>query len=130
MIRAQTGQGGFDGAVLDPLLRPIASLLQPAEIPVNVALILIFLALAAAIAIAPTHHLVPILASAIVMSLAIWIIGQAAGLILTGATTDFNSGLPLVVLAMACWPRPHPATLDLRTPGDDLKRKACSLTPC
>ena len=48
---------------------------------------------------------------AIVVSAAIWVIGQALGGILTGSGTDPGSGLPLVLLALAYWPagaRPGP----------------------
>jgi hypothetical protein len=48
---------------------------------------------------------------AIVVSAAIWVIGQAFGGILTGSGTDPDSGLPLLLLALAYWPavaRPGP----------------------
>jgi hypothetical protein len=39
------------------------------------------------------------------MSVIIWYFSEAFGMILTGMATDFNSGLLLVVMALAVWPR-------------------------
>ena len=41
---------------------------------------------------------------AIVVALAIWVVGENFGGILTGSGTDPNSGPPLVLLAIAYWP--------------------------
>ena len=46
---------------------------------------------------------------AVVLAVAIWVIGQDFGAIATGTGTDPNTGLPLVVLALCFWPA--------RTPG-------------
>ena len=41
---------------------------------------------------------------AVVVSLAIWVVGEDLGGILAGGATDPNSGLPLALLALAYWP--------------------------
>jgi hypothetical protein len=41
---------------------------------------------------------------AIVVAAAIWVVGEAFGTILAGGATDPNSGLLLIVLALAYWP--------------------------
>jgi hypothetical protein len=52
----------------------------------------------------------PALVLAAVAGLAIWVIGENFGGILTGQGTDPNSGPPLVLLAAAYWPlRPKAA---------------------
>jgi len=38
-------------------------------------------------------------------SVVFWYTAEGLGLILTGMSTDFNSGLLVVVMALACWPR-------------------------
>lgn len=51
---------------------------------------------------------------AIVVSVAIWVVGQDLGTILAGGATDVNSGPLLVLLALAYWPAraAAPRTLD------------------
>jgi hypothetical protein len=47
---------------------------------------------------------------AVVVALAIWVVGENFGMILAGGATDPNSGPLLVLLALAYWPtRPSPA---------------------
>ena len=104
VIRDNIGHGGLDGVLLDSSLRSVASFVGPAEIPVNTGLILICLGLGLALLLAPRQHAAAALACTMVVGLAIWLAAQAAGLILSGATTDFDSGLLLVVVALACWP--------------------------
>lgn len=41
---------------------------------------------------------------AIVVAMAIWVVGEAFGAIFTGSGTDPNSGPPLALLALAYWP--------------------------
>jgi len=41
------------------------------------------------------------------VSVILWWGAEAFGMVLTGMATDFNSGLLLVVIALACWPRAH-----------------------
>lgn len=49
----------------------------------------------------------PFLIASIVMSVVIWYSSEAFGMILTGMATDFNSGLLLVIMALAAWPKAH-----------------------
>jgi hypothetical protein len=44
-------------------------------------------------------------AAAVVLALALWVIGEDFGAIATGTGTDPNSGLPLALLALCYWPR-------------------------
>ena len=46
-----------------------------------------------------------VLIASIVVSVIIWYCSEAFGMILTGMATDFNSGLLVVVMALACWPK-------------------------
>jgi hypothetical protein len=41
---------------------------------------------------------------AVLIAAAIWVVGQAFGAILAGGATDPNSGLLLILLALAYWP--------------------------
>lgn len=45
------------------------------------------------------------LIASIVASVVFWYLSEAFGMILTGMATDFNSGLLVVVMALACWPK-------------------------
>ena len=47
----------------------------------------------------------PALAVAIVLALAIWLVGEDLGDVFTGRGTDPNTGPLLVLLALAYWPR-------------------------
>jgi hypothetical protein len=40
-----------------------------------------------------------------VVSVVFWYCSEAFGMILTGMATDFNSGLLVVMMALACWPK-------------------------
>ncbi len=64
-----------------------------------------FLALGIGLAVARQEQLRPFLIASIIVSLVIWYLSQAFGMILTGMATDFNSGLLVVVMALACWPK-------------------------
>jgi hypothetical protein len=104
-ISGMTGQGGFNGVLVDPILQPLAKITASLEIPVNCALIVVFLGLGIALALAKQRLLRPLLALSIVLSVMIWWGAQAFGMIFTGMATDFNSGLLLVLMAFACWPK-------------------------
>lgn len=104
-IGAMVGQGGLNGVLVDPVLQRLSDLTANIEIPLNIALIVVFLALGAGIAVARREQLRPFLIASIVVSVIIWYCTQAFGMILTGMATDFNSGLLIVVMALACWPK-------------------------
>jgi hypothetical protein len=104
-IGAMVGQGGLNGIVVDPILQQLSSLTSQIEIPLNIALILVFLGLGIALVAVKEGQLRPFLIASLVVSVMIWYGAEAFGMILTGMATDFNSGLLLVVITLACWPR-------------------------
>ncbi len=103
-ISAMVGQGGLNTVLVDPVLRQISNATANIEIPLNIALIVIFLALGIGIAVVKEEQLRPFLIASIVVSVIIWYFAEGFGMILTGMATDFNSGLLLVVMALAIWP--------------------------
>ncbi len=104
-IGSLVGMGGLNGALVDPILQGLSDLTIHSETPLNLALIGVFLALFLALAVVKQEQLRPALLASIVVSVAIWSFTQAYGGILSGMATDFNSGLLLIVLALACWPK-------------------------
>lgn len=99
------GMGGLNGFLVDPILQGLSSATATAEIPTNIVLIVVFLGLGVALSIIKEEHVRPVLIASIVVSLVIWWGSEAFGMIFTGMATDFNSGLLLVIMALACWPR-------------------------
>lgn len=106
-IGSMAGQGGLNNFFVDPVLLRISATTANMETPLNIAMIVIFLALGIALALAKDAQIRPSLVLSIVVSLIIWYCAEAFGMILTGMATDFNSGLILVVIALACWPLAH-----------------------
>lgn len=104
-IGAVIGQGGLDTVLVDPVLQQLTNITAPIEIPLNIALIVLFLTLGTGIAVARREQLRAFLIASIVVSVVIWYCSEAFGMILTGMATDFNSGLLVVVMALACWPK-------------------------
>ncbi len=103
-ITVMVGQGGLNSVFVDPFLQWLSNITSSIEIPLNAALIVIFLALGVALFFVDNRHVRPVLVASIVVSLIIWYGAEAFGMIFTGMATDFNSGLLLVVMALACWP--------------------------
>jgi hypothetical protein len=103
-ISDMVGQGGLNAFLVDPILQGFSQLTTSAEIPLNIALIVIFLAIGIALFFAKGNGLRAALVASIVVSLLLWYFAQGFGMIFTGMATDFNSGLLLVVIALACWP--------------------------
>ncbi|HVB20859.1 MAG TPA: hypothetical protein VNG51_02820 [Ktedonobacteraceae bacterium] len=103
-IRAMVGQGGLNSVLVDPVLQWLSNVTNSIEIPLNIALIVVFLALGIALFFVENKHIRPVLAASIVVSLIIWYGTEAFGMIFTGMATDFNSGLLIVVMTLACWP--------------------------
>jgi chemotaxis response regulator CheB len=66
--------------------------------------ILVFLALGFAFAVVKDEQVRPFLIASILLSVVFWYLTEAFGMILTGMATDFNSGLLVVAMALACWP--------------------------
>lgn len=108
-VSSMVGQGGFNGALVDPVLSGLANLTANAETPLNIVLILAFLALGVAILLTKGSQLRAALIASMVVSLVIWYFAEAFGMIFTGMATDFNSGLLLVLMALAVMPRVAPA---------------------
>ncbi|HEY6539751.1 MAG TPA: hypothetical protein VIZ18_02395 [Ktedonobacteraceae bacterium] len=104
-IGAAVGQGGLDAVLVDPVLHQLSNITATIEIPLNIALIVVFLALGIGLAVARREQLRAFLIASIVVSIVIWYCTEAFGMILTGMATDFNSGLLVVVMALACWPK-------------------------
>src|ERR1051326_8195624 len=104
-IGAMVGQGGLNAILVDPVLQTFSDLTANIEIPLNIALIVVFLALGIGLVVARREQLRAVLVASIVVRLIIWYFSQALGMIMTGMSTDFNSGLLIVVMALACWPK-------------------------
>jgi hypothetical protein len=104
-IGAMVGQGGLNAVLVDPVLQHISDATANIEVPLNIALIVVFLALGIGLAVVKEEHVRPFLTASIVVSVLIWYVSEAFGMILTGMATDFNSGLLVVLMALACWPK-------------------------
>ncbi len=104
-IGGMVGQGGLNAVLVDPVLQQVSTITANIEIPLNITLIVIFLALGIGLAVVKQERLRPFLIASIVVSVIIWYCSEAFGMILTGMATDFNSGLLIVVMALACWPK-------------------------
>ncbi|HET8853081.1 MAG TPA: hypothetical protein VFN02_11185, partial [Ktedonobacteraceae bacterium] len=99
------GLGGLNGLLVDPILQGFANVTSHAEISINMLLIVVFLGLGAALSLVKEEQLRPVLMASIVVSLGLWWGVQGFGMIFTGTATDFNSGLLLIIMALACWSR-------------------------
>jgi hypothetical protein len=108
-IAANVNPGTLNGTLLDPLLQGLADLTARWELPLNAAIIAVALGLAVGLAVVRTDRVRPLLAVSIVLSLLLWVAGEGAGQLLSGSATDFNSGLPLAILALASFPVLQPA---------------------
>jgi hypothetical protein len=98
-------QGGWDKFLVDPVLSRLAPLTAGNEVLGNIILLLVFLTLGIGLLVAGERRIRTVLIASIVVSLIIWYTTEAFGMIFTGMATDFNSGLLLVVMALACIPR-------------------------
>lgn len=115
-IGAMTGLGGLNTVVVDPVLVPLSRLTVSLEVPLNSALIVIFLGLGTGLLLVRPAHRRLLLILSILLSLAIWWGTQAFGMILTGMATDFNSGLLILLMTLACWPKVQ------KSPGPAVQR--------
>jgi hypothetical protein len=107
-IGAMVGQGGLNSVLVDPVLQHISNATANIEVPLNIALIIVFLAIGIGLFVAKDEQVRPFLIASIVISIVFWYFSEAFGMILTGMATDFNSGLLVVVIALACWPKVQP----------------------
>ena len=128
-IGGMVGQGGLNGVLIDPLLQRISDLTAHSEIALNIALIVVCLALGFALVFVKENQLRPVLVASMVVSLIIWWIAQAFGMIFTGMATDFNSGLLLIVMALACWPRASRQGVTQQQSTDDVQQSQNSAQP-
>ncbi len=107
-ISGMVGQGGLDTFLVDPVLQLLSNATATIEVPLNIVLIIVFLALGIGLVVIKGKYLRPFLIASIIVSVIVWYCAQGFGMIFTGMATDFNSGLLLVVIALACWPRTQP----------------------
>lgn len=121
-ISDMTSQGGINPFLIDPLLTPLARLVAPIEIPLNCALIVIFLGLGIGLALARPNQIRPLLIASVVLSVLIWWGAQALGMLFTGMATDFNSGLLILLMTLACWPKLSPRSAGQSQLAPDLKQ--------
>lgn len=118
VIGGMVGQGGLNWFLVDPILQPLGTATASLEVPLNSVLIVAFLGLGIALALAHQKHLRLLLAISVVLSLMIWWCAQAFGMIFTGMATDFNSGLLLVLMALVCWPKPAQRAAQTQMAGE------------
>lgn len=104
-VGGMSGQGGLDGVLVDPLVNGLSNITGSAEVPLNIILILLFVALGVGLLLVNDAQVRPLLVVSIVLSAIVWWGAQGFGMIFTGMATDFNSGLLLILIALACWPR-------------------------
>ncbi len=123
-VGGMVGQGGLNTFLVDPLLNGLSTITANAEIPLNIVLIVVFLALGAGIAFVKEEQLRSFLIASIVVSAIIWWGAEGFGMILTGMATDFNSGLLLIIMALTCWPKASPAHVTQKQPADEVKQSA------
>ena len=105
-ILGMVGMGGWDTTLMDPTLTGLASRMAGSEALLNAMLIAVCLAIGIGLLVADERNLAPVLLTAVCASFVIWWFAEAFGGILTGMSTDFNSGLLLILIALASWPRP------------------------
>jgi hypothetical protein len=111
-IGTMVGQGGLNTVLLDPALQQVSNATANIEIPLDIALIVVFLAIGIGLAVVKDEQVRPFLIASIVVSVLFWYFSEAFGMILTGMATDFNSGLLIVVIALACWPKVHALSVE------------------
>ena len=120
-VGAMVGQGGLNAVLVDPVLTQISNATANIETPLNIALIIVFLAIGIGLAVVKDEHVRPFLIASIIVSVLFWYFSQAFGMILTGMATDFNSGLLVVVIALACWPKAHALSAQRAQVARDLR---------
>ncbi len=124
-ISGMAGQGGLNGFVVDPILNGLSALTAHNEVAINIVLVVVFLALGVGLAVSKEHQIHPWLIASIIVSFILWWGAQGFGMIFTGMATDFNSGLLLIVMALACWPKASA----LRPAQDRVTRGVESVSP-
>lgn len=120
-VGAMVGQGGLNAVLVDPVLTQISNATANIETSLNIALIIVFLAIGIGLAVVKDEHVRPFLIASIIVSVLFWYFSQAFGMILTGMATDFNSGLLVVLIALACWPKAHALSAQRAQVARDLR---------
>ena len=120
-VGAMVGQGGLNAVLVDPVLTQISNATSNIEAPLNTALIVVFLAIGVGLAVVKDEQVRPFLIASIIVSVLFWYFSQAFGMILTGMATDFNSGLLVVLIALACWPKTHSLSVQSAQVARDLR---------
>lgn len=129
-VAAMTQPGTLSGVIVDPTLRWLSAVSAGNEIPFNTGLIIVFLGLGLGIAFVKTGRIRPLLVASIIASLFIWWFGQSLGMILTGMSTDPNTGPMIILLTLACWPVfGASSTTDERKPSSAPSRSADLMQP-
>ena len=98
-----SGQGAGEPGWLAAIDRSAGRQLGAHDAAVSAALAVIFAVIAVAVFIPAATR--PVLAVAVALALAIWLVGEDLGDVFTGQGTDPNTGPLLVLLALAYWPR-------------------------
>ena len=112
----ESGQPGWLAAID----RGAASLVAGQDLATSIALAVALVVIAAGVYLPPGIAKAT-LVLAIVVALVIWVVGEGFGMILAGGATDPNSGLLLVLLALAYWPTGAATAVG---PAADAERKA------
>jgi hypothetical protein len=120
-IGAMVGQGGLNSVLVDPVLQHISNATANIETPLNIGLIVVFLAIGIGLAVVKEEQVHPFLIASITASVVFWYFSEAFGMILTGMATDFNSGLLVVIMALACWPKVQALSVERARVARDLR---------
>ncbi len=118
VVSDMTGMGGLNAVLIDPIMVPLSRLIVPLEVPLNSLLIVIFLGLGIGLALIKPERSRPLLVLSILLSLLIWWAAQGFGMLLTGQATDFNSGLLIILMTLACWPKTQSLPQDAARSSD------------
>jgi len=121
-IGAMVGQGGLNAILVDPILTFASNATTNVETPLNIALIVVFLAIGIGLFVVKDEQVRPFLIASIIVSVLFWYFSEAFGMIFTGMSTDFNSGLLVVVIALACWPKAQSLSIQRAQLAQDLQK--------
>ena len=127
-IGAMVGMGGWNSVLVDPILTQISNATANIETPLNIALIVVFLAIGIGLFVVKDEQVRPFLIASIIVSALFWYFSQAFGGIFTGMATDFNSGLLVVVISLACWPKAQSLSAERAQPAQDVQKSEGSST--
>lgn len=98
-----TGMQGTNPAWLNSLLRTGASAVAGHGDGISILLAVLLAVVALGVFLPPAARRVT-LVLAVILSLAIWVFGEALGALFSGQGTDVNSGPLLILIAAAYWP--------------------------